>query len=458
MHASSRGASTFTAAVLVGLLLLLPVVPAFAAARMSLEHATSSSGFDLGHGFVTVSPIQQVTLTSYWDNFNCPSPNPLRACVVPVGVEYIPPAGIMVLSEAQGICPFACSNTHNALVEIDPVRHLYGQPLPLDCYPRNPFFPGVGNDYFVPCFPSTGPTSILSVDFRTNSIVSNVSDPVVANAMTYDPSNGMMYGGGGNALEAIDPLTGTLESTMHVQNATFNPARGFALTGYTLVFDTATDSLIVPSTTGQLLSVSPGDGTIESTISLPDPVVALAIDPASNLLFASTVSPTWVSSVSVFNARTLAHEATISIPNCVDYSCAIPNAINQILVDPAHGDAYLVGTLALSTLNLSTLSLVGTTVDYGDGSQESAVYVPTTDQVISTYTLPMPGPGLLAQLHHGSIPVLTSLLWLPPTMGIVALVQLVGAEIAAGWVWVRDRRRRVASTGLAKRFGRVPRT
>jgi hypothetical protein len=209
------------------------------------------------------------------------------------------------------------------------------------------------------------------------------------------------------------------------------------------VYDPSTYRLIIPSTQKSLLIFDPGNGLVVGSISLPAPVEALGIDPATNQLFASTVSSDYVSGLSVFNARTYALEKTMTFPSCIDNDGASSNAIHQILIDPSHGDAYLVGTLSLFTLNLSTLSLVGTAVDYGDGDQLSAAYVPTTDQIFYTYLpLGMTSPGLSVQLHHGRIDVLTSVLWLPGTVGAIAAAQVVAAGIAIAWVQFRERARR----------------
>lgn len=149
--------------------------------------------------------------------------------------------------------------------------------------------------------------------------------------------------------------------------------------------------------------------------------------------------------MSVFDAASFALEARFTIPSCVQNDCASPNDVNEILVDPSHGDAYLVITVGLFSLNLSTLSLVGTTFDYGNGPEASSTYDPITDQIFSTYAIYQLGPGLLVQLHHGTVPVLTSLLWLPPVLGELTVFQLTVGGIVALAVWVRNRRRRSGS-------------
>jgi hypothetical protein len=119
----------------------------------------SANGVNIGGGFFTVTPTQQVTISAYWDNFNCPSQAQFAWCVEPVGVAYIPTANVMVLSEAQ--CEIGCNQTRNALVGFDPAESGYGSPLDLNCQPGVPYFPGAGSDYFVLCWNETGGWALL---------------------------------------------------------------------------------------------------------------------------------------------------------------------------------------------------------------------------------------------------------------------------------------------------------
>jgi hypothetical protein len=444
--------------ICLGLLLFLPMVEAVPFDGGSIVGPTVPGGANVGDGLFTLTPVQQVTASLAWDNFFCPHPWP-DGCTNAVGVTYVPAGNVMVISE--GRCTVYCNSTRNALVEYNATTNEYGPPLGLNCYPLIPFYPGVGNDYYVPC-PNYAQnwSSMLVVDYQDNSVVANLSSPLSPGSMAYDSTDGMVYVGAaldGGAMEVFNPIANHLVGTLSVSGGTFTPGYYQWATAYTLVYDPATDHLIVPSTTNRFLVVDPTNGTVASSVSLPSSVETLAIDPASNQLFVATDNETTsVSGLSVFNARTYALEARLVVPNCIDYTCVGSNTINQILVDPSHGDAYLVGTLSLFTLNLSSLSLVGTTEDYGDGAPDSATYLPSLDQVISTYSIFQVGPGLLAQLHHGSVTVLSSFLWLPPALGISIAVQFSVGGLVAAWVLGRDRRRRPKESEVPRgRFGRV---
>ena len=444
MRASRAPPWKLSLILVAGVLLLLPAAQGVAPVSGTEGHAAVPGGVDLGDGLFTLTPVQQVSATPYWYNFNCASQARFAWCVDPVGVTYIGPAGRLIVSEQQ--CTVYCNGTHNELVEFNLANSSYGTPLLVNCYPYTPYFPGYGNEYFVPCWnEGQNWSSLLGIDYQTNTIVANITSAGGMYSMAFDSSNGMLIGGSGSSLEVIDPATGLVNTSIRVPTATFEPTDSIGIGFYGLVYDPATNTMIVPSTEDKLLSVDLSNGVVETSIPLPAGFESLAIDPETEQLFASTVnvnSYNSTSAVSVFNAKTFAREAYLSLPNCVDYTCFYPNDINQILLDPSHGDAYLVGTLSLFTLNLSTLSLVGTTVDYGDGPQGSSTYLPNTDQIIATYQNFMVGPGMLVQIHHGITTVLTSLLWLPVPLGILVTIQLVAAAIVVAWVAVRERRLR----------------
>jgi hypothetical protein len=431
MRASLAGGWKLSQIFAVGVLLLLPGLLALAPGVTSERGTTATGATNIGDGLYTLTSVQQVNATPYWDNFNCPSQAQFRWCVDAVGLTYVSPANLVVFTE--GACGYGCGGARNSVVQYYAANGTYGTPLGLNCFPGVPYFPGVGEDLFIPCSNyNQSWSSVIEVNYQTNTVVANISGAAGATVLAYDSVTGMVIGGGGTTLVVINPATGVVASRFQVPNATFLPANGFG--SNTLVYDPATNSLIVPSTTNKLFSVDPTSGKVESSIPLPAAGESLAIDPAANLLFATTVNisgqkPTYAGIGSVFSAGTFAREAQFSIAPCVNNICA-GSDVDQILPDPAHGDAYFVGTTALYALNLSTLTLVGATEDYGDGWVESATYVPTTGQILLTYAPPiMTGPGLMLQLHHRTITVLTSFLWLPPIYGALTLLLLVVAVI-----------------------------
>jgi hypothetical protein len=444
MKLSGRATPRFSPLFAVGVALLISIVSAGVPAVRSVEASTVSGAVNLGDGLYTMSSVQQVNGSAYWDNFNCPSQTQFGWCVDALGLAYIAPAGLVVLSEAN--CPMpGCNGTRNSLVNFDPLANTFGIPLTVGCTPFTPYYPGTGNDYFVPCGNFTqGWSSILSVDYRTNSVVANISDPAGVTTMGFDSSSGMIFGGGSNGLEVINPATEAMESTVHVPNATFAQLDSwfFGDGSYTLVYDSATNSVIFPSTASQLLVVNPATGAIETTVRMPGAVESLAIDSSSNQLLVATVNdsgrnPNYAGAVSVFNAKTLALEARIPFPDSIG-SFAGEAYVNQILTDPANGDAYLMSSYGLLILNLTTLSVVGGISIGGDGPPLSSVYVPSTDQILYNFPYWQTGPGVLVQLHHRSFTVLTSFMWLPPPFGVLILVVLAAVGVAVvAWVQVR---------------------
>jgi hypothetical protein len=395
--------------------------------NVSASPVPTSTDWELGGGLVTLSTVQDVSATPYWETY-CGSPYPQNSCTVPVGVAYVPASNLMVLSEMHTDVGGFSGGT-DAIMEFNPDT-LQSSPLVrlAGCAPEIPFYPGSGADVFVPCLNATSYASgnLYVVNYQTESIVANVSMPFRAMSMAYDPSNGMIYSGANEDLLAtIDPVNDSIVRTTNVTGASFSGT--FPTNSYALVFDPVTDRLIGPSATGGLLSIDPATGVGTAVLSIPSTPLTLAVDSARGEIFVATVQP---SSLLVLNATTFALEANVSIPDCVDNVCAEPNDVNQVLLDPAHGDAYLVATSALFTLNLSKLAVINALEDYGDGSQVSSAYAPVSDRIFGTYEAFQVGPGFLIQLSHGSFLAVTTLLWLPTNFGTLALAVVVGLVLA----------------------------
>ena len=441
-----------------GLLLLaigIAVVPSSAVRSLGLSEG--AQGFNLGDGFVDFPAVQSVSETPYWDNFDCPTS---AYCSWVIGTASVPSAGVIVLSTGHCPGPNGCGPTRNGLVEFSPSESAYSTPLLLNCTPQEPFYPGVGDDVYVPCFSNANDSSaILVLDYQTGGIVGNISDPIGSTAMAYDPANGLLYSGQGQALQAINPQAAKVEWTVNVPSATFNACISVNPCWFTLVYDPLTDQLIAPSTQNSLLAINPTNGTVAAEIPLQSSVVSLAIDSSTKQLFAATSYVSGQSSgsaVTVFNALSYRPSSTIEIPGCVDYVCAEPDDVNVMLIDPTHGDLYLIATVGFLTLNLSSLSVVGVTEGYGDGNQGSAVYVPGLDQIIGTYpSFYMAGPGFLVQLHHSTYLVLGELLWQPPLAGVLTASQIVIGIALFAVFWKRERTYRLRAGLPRRRFGRI---
>ncbi len=419
------------AAIALGFVVAFPVSP------LSGEHGIVTTGPRSpagsgggGSGLVGFSDEQSVGAVAYWDTF-CPSTNPRTGCIVPEGLAYDPAANLVVLTEDH-VPGSPVPSGPNALQEFDPTTLVETPAVDIGCQPMVPFYPGAGGDVYVPCQNGSA-DSILVFNAVLQTVVSRVPVPFDIASMAYDPTAGYVdvlgrapTGPSGTLLGLVDPTDSTLVRVIPL-SPQVGTGGGLPSGEYAMVFDASTDRLIVPSSSNGLVAIDPTSGGVVAALPLPSSPVALAVDPATDELFASSADP---SSVTVFNATTYRTESTIPLPDCIAADCANPNDANQLLVDPTHGDAYLVSTVALFALNLSTLAVVAAIEDYGDGPQLSSAYVPAADRIFGTYfPVGSPGPGFMLQLDHGSYTVVSSLLWLPTAIGTLVVGALCGTAL-----------------------------
>ena len=417
------GLVAVAAVTVVGLMLgVLAAVPA--PNTTGIGPAPTSGYLNLGDGAVTLSRWQNVTAQAYWYGY-CDSLASASACTVPAGVVYVPPAHSIVLTQDR-------SRVGGFPGGIDAVTVLNSDTLQsevtekLNCSPEVPFYPGFGHDVFVPCLNTTssGGSSVVVVNAESGTVSGHLSipAPLIYVTRAYDSSDGIIYVvTGPDTLTKIDPANDTVAGILPVPGASWE----FSDHPYAILFDPSTGDLLVPASGGGILSVNPDTGA-NRTIPFPDAPVAFAMDDGGHQLLATSFDP---SSVFVYNASTYRLVAHLSIPNCLANGCAEPNDVNQVLLDPAHGDAYLLSVVSLITLNLSTLSLISWTWDYGNGPSWSATYVPSSDRIFGTYTPLQVQPGFEIQLEHGSRVALTRLLWLPVGLGILAVAVISGSTL-----------------------------
>ena len=406
---------------LIVLLLAFPWIGSFAAPGPT----PTSTDWEVGSGLVTMGAHQTVSGEAYWDTF-CPAGQ--GYCMDPAGLTYIPSAQLVLVTEQTSYGPNP--GGVNAFLEFSTLTLGLTAPVRLGCMPYVPFYPGTGVEVYVPCWNNT--VSLLAIDVQTLSVVASMAPQpnLYGNSMAYDPANGIIYWGvGGNRLVSVDPGNNTIVGTTLVDGAGIPPGEVLS-NSYGLSYDPATNALLMPSSSGDLLAVNPASGAIERIISLDAAAETLAIDAATSQLFVSTVNFSAQSySVEVFNAVTYAWEETLTIPSCVYNECGA-NDVNQVLLDPAHGDAYFVATTGLFTVNLTTMAMSTVMADYGDGFQESGVYVPGLDAIFGTYQPLMNGPGYVAVLHHTTSPYLTTLLWMPTSVALLLLAGVTGVVLA----------------------------
>ena len=393
---------------------------------------TTGTAWDFGGGLATMSDVQNVTGERSWVQY-CASAEAEAHCGIAEGIVYVPSLDLMVLTEVQdNAAGCGCSNV---VEEFNPDTLGVVHVLPLTCYPEDPFYPGRGVTVYVPCLNATTYTDgvLLVMNAATGTLDANITMPVSTLSMTYDSKNGLLYvAASSNAVVAIDPTNDSIVSVRNVTAASF--AFGLFNGQYRLVYDAASDTLVAPSTSDGLVSFVPTTGALVRSLALPGTPLSLAIDPATDQLFAAT-TPAETSGapghVEVFNGATFALEANLSISPCfLEYGCGTASVLAQPLFDPAHGDVYFASSMALITVNLSTLVPVSAVEDYGDGEPTGAAYAPGTDRVFVTYEYAGgPAPGGLIQLTHDAYATLTSLLWVPASEGILALGLVVGTVL-----------------------------
>ncbi len=393
---------------------------------------------DVVDGALTFSNVQHVTGQGFFDTY-CQNPDPQAACAAPVGVAYFAPNGLVVLTQEQWVGHVLQVN-QSAIVEVDPATLTNVTSLSVNCEPGDPLYPGTGSVVWIPCFNSAWADNetLLGYNGFSHSIAYNVSLPGAPFAMAYDSVNGdivastRLWSAPGPFIEEYDPTNGSVDTTSAPGLALYGPA----WSGPSLAFDPLSGEVLYGATNNTLAGLYVDSGRTATVLDVASQVSALAVDPASEQVL---VAESNASTVLVVNARDFTVEAQVAIPNCIENACFAPDTVTQLLIDPVHGDAYLVAPLETVALNLTTLSVVGGEVGYGDGPPVTATYSPAWDRIFGTYEIiPQDGPGFLEQLQHGSTLELTSLLWLPPELGSLAIA--VGVGVTFGVIRMRGPR------------------
>ncbi len=438
------GANRWDGHLVVVVLALAAVVvlpPGSGASPLGSFSPRSSSGI-LGAGsapgLVGYSTVQTVSGTPYFDTF-CP----YSVCVDPVGVTSIGTSGPVVLTEYNSTGPGPPSGP-NAVVEFSPTTLVQTERLNLSCEPGIPYYPGTGYEFFVPCGNATA-LSLLEMNSFTDRIVGRTILPFFPTAAAYDSRSGVLFVGGSTyyssnnfsaTLAAVDPVTGRLIRLDVMPNASFQPIS--LLQEGALVYDPIADRLLVPSNSTGMLSVIPTTSGVDRVIPTDGSIIAIAIDAKTDQLFVSTdtTAPILESGeLQVFDAGSFALRSTIPLSNCSDSGCFSGDA-TEILVDDSHGDAYLTSAVALDALNLSSLAIVGSVGDNGDGFQVSAVYLSSPDRIFGTYQdLDQVQPGFMIQLQHSSYQLLSEILGLPEELGILVFGIATGLLLSGIIVW-----------------------
>lgn len=359
-------------------------------------------------------------------------------CTDPLGVAYDPAVQRVVVSAASFTFGVFDDLNDSKLVQFAPDSPEELSNLSLPCIPNSAIPTGPGSTVQVPCYNSTG-NWLLTVNLASNQIVSRLPIPFLIDSAAYDPSAGTLYVGGTNLtgtthIAAVDLDSSRFLWTIQSREASFYTFYG--LNQYLLAFDPATDQLLVPnaSSNGEgttVLGIDAATGAVGSTIPIGLSVNGIAYDSATDQLFVVSDQP---NDLLVFNGSDYQQEARISLPTCVSNTCAYLSG-EAILFDPAHRDVYVLSSVALDVVNLSSLGLVAALEDYGDGSQSTGAYVPSVDAVYGTYSpSAMNGPGFVMFMEHSnatsSETVLgVSVLLFAVLSGVVVAVVIVGLAV-----------------------------
>lgn len=393
---------------------------------------TATANWNIGGGFIGFSSVQDVQGTAYFASF-CSTANRSATCEDPIGLSYVAAANVVVLTEGNGSNPNLPPLDPPAIIEFDPANlHIVGR-TNLSCLPGMPLYPGSGFDVYIPC---AGP-GLLVFNASTDRVVGTIAIPFWVISLAFDSRSGQIYAAGWNVngtdfLGEVDPATNALVQVFPISH--IGLAGFFGAGAYLLAYDPATDRLLMPNGSGpfdelgtSVVSVNPESGQVSSSFSAGATILSVSVAPQSNQILVTTNAP---DEVEVFDAASYGEEAQVLLPSCLPGVCAGGEA-PAVALDPSHGDAYILTSMALDVLNLTTFSLVATIFDYGAGFQGSGVYVPSDDRVFGAYQyFDLPFPGFMVQLTHGSHQELSSLLWLPTGLGIFAAAVLVGVVFA----------------------------
>ena len=373
----------------------------------------------------------RVNGTPYLDSY-CPTS---AFCMHPGGVAYVGPGNVVILTETTNYFADQGYPGQNAVVMFNATTGLGPTPLPLPCIPGQPLYPGSGPDVFVPCSTQSATAGFLFViDWQTWEPVLNVSFPFKPNAIDYSSLRGLVYiSNFTDEFASIDPVTGAIQTLATVANASMLPSYWIGLANFfhTLAFDPASDELIVPGLSGGLLILNSTTFSVVRGIAVPGNITSITVDDGDGLVLVSTVVA-GTSSLFVLNSLSFQQVSNLVLPGCpASTPCPGPDPVDQVVVDPTHGDAYVVATSLIAALNLSELEFVGT-VDVRNvfGATVSSTYAPTVDSLYGTLgEFPQYSPGILVVLERSpaiSTGVSTLPLWI--------LASSVAVGVAAGVV------------------------
>ena len=384
-------------------------------------------------GLLSFASAQSVTGSSGWGGI-CPSAQQSGRCMWSSGLALAPSTGQILMTTTEATMG---SYTHNYSLLFNSTSASVFSTLNLSCTAADPYYPGSGADFYIPCDPpnpSSNIGSILIVDLSTDQVVGQIplkgfyTSWWAPEGLAWDSANGLLYACN-NHLGALLALNTTAQST--VFNVTIPGGCAW------VIYDSSSNDLVVSGASpfvgggNGLRVVDPQSGQVTTT-PFNTAVTAGAVDSAAGWMALGTAlsGNALVGSVMFVNASTLEPISTTSLTAPYGTGFGVPI---QMLLDPAHGDLYVVtagNVFAINYTSRDVLADIGIATS-GPGDF-SSIYVPSTDSLY----LPLEAVIVTVSLTHGSYVEISSILWLPVSGGTLVIAGLAGT-VAAVAVYLR---------------------
>jgi len=382
---------------------------------------------EIAGGLLTVGQVQAITMTNGGWGGLCSAAESGAECMWSSGLALDPSTGQVLMTTTMA--QYSNDVGHNYSLVFDSGSVTNFSLTNLSCAPSDPYYPGSGPDFYIPCDPpnfSSNNGSLLTIDLSTNQVVGRIplegfyADWYGTSQLAWDPVDHLLYACAGESLLALNT---TSEST--VFNVTIPDGCGW------LVYDAISGSLLVSGTfpdhqsQAGLSVVEPQSGQVLRNV-LSGAISAGAVYVPGGLLAVGVIAPGSysVGSFQLVNASTFEPITTIPLPaSPPGQGETIPV---QIITDPAHGDLYVIAESYAYTINVTEEAVLAEATFAPSGFYFPSIYL------ASTGTLYLPTEGLIQTITvtHSTGPAISSLLWLPTPAGILVVAGIAGAFVA----------------------------
>lgn len=407
-------------AIVWSVVLLFPVVGGIAATQIA-------------GGLVSYETAQTVTGTSGWGGI-CPAAQQDKMCMWSSGFAVASPTGQILMTTTGAQSPGQGGYNHNYSLVFNSSSAASFSSRNLSCSAANPYYPGSGADFYIPCDPpnaSSSVGSVVIVEISTDQVVGQIplkgfyTNWWSPEGLAWDSVNGLLYACNSN-LGTLLALNTTALAT--VFNATIPGGCDW------LVYDSSSNQLLVSGAApflgggAGLRVVDPESGQVVAALLRAVTVTAGTIDSTAGWVAIGTASSgnALEGSVVFVNSSTLEPISTVALNAPYGTGFGVPI---QMLLDPVHRDLYVITTgnvFVISYTSHDVLADIG--VAPGGPGDFSVIYLPSTDSLY----LPLEGSIVTAMLTHGNLTEVTQLLWLPVSEGDLVIAALVGVVVAAG--------------------------